>query len=253
MELRALWSVIVRRWPLVVVPLAVALLLALAASTIAGSLPGRIQSLLYAAFPQPTFSGYSTTMRYAVGQSPDETGEILADDPRYKAWLTSEYIANALADWTRTGSFASAVSEELRANGGGVDAAQLQGHFAADNQRSVMVLYVQNWPDAQQLEQIAQAATRVLQTRNREVFPQLGDGAQVTPLDPVVVSAAPPGLSSRLTLPLRLGLALAAGLALAFLVDYLDPTIRGRAELEGMGLSVLGEIPKRKRAVSGRD
>jgi capsular polysaccharide biosynthesis protein len=242
-----------RRWLLVLAPLAVAALLALAAYTLGSALPGGIQRLLYTAFPQPTFSGYSTAIRYAVGQPPDYSGEITADDPRYKAWLTSEYIANALADWVRTGSFATAVSEELRANGGAVDAAQLQGHFAADNQRSVIVVYIQNWPDAAQLEGIARAATRVLQTRNQEVFPQLGEGAEVTPLDSPVVSAAPPGLSSRLNLPLRLGLALAAGLALAFLVDYLDPTVRSRAELERLGVGVLAEIPKSKRAASGRD
>jgi capsular polysaccharide biosynthesis protein len=71
-------------------------------------------------------------------------------------------------------------------------------------------------------------------------------------MDQVIVGSAPPSLSSQLNLPLRLGLALAAGLALAFLVDYLDPTVRSRAELEGMGLGVLGEIPKSRRAASGR-
>lgn len=252
MELRALWSVVVRRWPLVVAPLAVAVLLALAAYTVGGALPGSLQRLLFAAFPQPAPPGYSTSLRYAVGQPPEDSGNTFFDDPRYKAWLTSEYIANGLADWVRTGSFAMAVSEELRAEGMSLDAGQLQGRFAADNQRSIMVLYIQNWPDAEQLEAIARAATRILQTRNQEIFPQLESGAQVTPLDPVVVGSAPPSLSSQLTLPLRLGLALAAGLALAFLVDYLDPTVRSRAEVEAIGLAVLGEIPKSRRAASGR-
>lgn len=252
MELRALWTVIVRRWPLVVAPFAVAAVLALAAYTLAGALPGSIRGLLFAAFPQPAPSGYSTAMRYAIGQPPEEVGSAFFEDPRYKAWLTSEYIANGLADWVRTGSFALAVGEELRAAGVAIDAGQLQGHIAADNQRSLLVVYIQNWPDAEQLKAIAEAATRVLQTRNREVFPQVGSGAVVTPLDPVTVSVAPPGLSSRLNLPLRLGLALIAGVALAFLVDYLDPTVRSRAELEALGLGVLGEIPKSKRAASGR-
>jgi capsular polysaccharide biosynthesis protein len=44
-----------------------------------------------------------------------------------------------------------------------------------------------------------------------------------------------------------LGLALLAGLALTFLLDYLDTTIRDGAELEGMGLSILGEIPAARR------
>ena len=36
-----------------------------------------------------------------------------------------------------------------------------------------------------------------------------------------------------------------AGLILAFLVDYLDPTVRERKELEAMGLPIMGEIPKK--------
>ena len=52
------------------------------------------------------------------------------------------------------------------------------------------------------------------------------------------------GLRERLDLPLRLLLALAAGVALAFLLDYLDDSVRSAAELEEMGLAVVGEIPR---------
>jgi capsular polysaccharide biosynthesis protein len=34
-------------------------------------------------------------------------------------------------------------------------------------------------------------------------------------------------------------------LGLAFLVDYLDPTVRHRKELEEIGLPVMGEIPRK--------
>jgi capsular polysaccharide biosynthesis protein len=49
----------------------------------------------------------------------------------------------------------------------------------------------------------------------------------------------------QLEIPLRLALALAAGMALAFLLDYLDDAVRERADLERLGLAVLGEIPPR--------
>jgi capsular polysaccharide biosynthesis protein len=35
-----------------------------------------------------------------------------------------------------------------------------------------------------------------------------------------------------------------AGIGLALLVEYLDPTIRDRQELQELGLEILGEIPK---------
>jgi capsular polysaccharide biosynthesis protein len=39
--------------------------------------------------------------------------------------------------------------------------------------------------------------------------------------------------------------ALAAGVALAFLLDYLDDSVRGARDLEALGLAVVGEIPGR--------
>ena len=53
----------------------------------------------------------------------------------------------------------------------------------------------------------------------------------------------PPPLSSRFDPIIRFGLGLAAGIALAFLFEYLDPTLRDRREVEAMGLRVLVEVP----------
>ena len=64
-------------------------------------------------------------------------------------------------------------------------------------------------------------------------------------MDQPIVNRIPPGITTQLQLPLRIGLALAAGLGLALLVDYLDPTVRGRREVEEMGLPVIAEIPKK--------
>lgn len=63
-------------------------------------------------------------------------------------------------------------------------------------------------------------------------------------LDSPVPAAVAPPLRSRFDLPVRLLLALAAGLALAFAAYALDPLIRERGQIEHMGLPVLGSIPK---------
>jgi len=55
-----------------------------------------------------------------------------------------------------------------------------------------------------------------------------------------------PGLRQKLELPLRLLIALAAGIGLAFLAHYLDDRIRSREDLDGLGLPVIGEIPRRR-------
>ncbi|MCA9990049.1 MAG: hypothetical protein KDE29_03500, partial [Anaerolineales bacterium] len=101
--------------------------------------------------------------------------------------------------------------------------------------------------DPEQLAQIVQAAIVVRTAENVNALPQLGGTpAVLVQLDEPVVGQIPNGLRSQLDLPLRLLLAVAAGVGLAFLVDYLDPTVRGRGELEKMGLPLLGEIPRDK-------
>ena len=103
-----------------------------------------------------------------------------------------------------------------------------------------------NYHDAPILEQIMNAAAVVLIEENHKGLPQLGGvAADLVQLDQPIVNAIPAGLSSQLDLPFRLVLALAAGFGLAFLVEYLDPTVRDRGDLESIGLSVVGEIPKK--------
>ena len=41
-------------------------------------------------------------------------------------------------------------------------------------------------------------------------------------------------------------IALAAGIGLAFLAHYLDDLIRSREDLDGLGLPVIGESPRRR-------
>jgi capsular polysaccharide biosynthesis protein len=226
MELRQLWNVILRRWPLALIPFIVVLALGLAT------------------YHRPA-PAYNVGIRYTAGQPPLAGSGADYEDDRYYPWLTSEYIVNGLADWVKSGSFAAAVSEELAEEGITLSAGAIRGSIASDNVRSVLLVSM-TYGDPSVLESMIDAATRALQTRNAEAFPFLGENAVVIPLDEPVVNPIPAGLRATLDLPLRLVLAVAAGLGLAFLVDYLDPTVRTRRELEAMGLEVLVEIPRKK-------
>ena len=104
-----------------------------------------------------------------------------------------------------------------------------------------------NWGDAAQLEAIAEAAAAELAENAALYFQQLGtEGAGVTLLDGPVVAPVGPSLRDRFEWPLRLVLALLVGLGLVFLVDYLDTSVRSAAELESLGLRMIGEIPKHR-------
>ena len=52
--------------------------------------------------------------------------------------------------------------------------------------------------------------------------------------------------TDKLDVPIRLGLALIAGVAGAFLLDYLDTSVRDGAEVESMGVRVVAYIPRHK-------
>ncbi len=225
MELRQYWKLFKRRWLLVVIPAVVVLAVGLATYQT----------------PPPA---YNVGVRFLVGQPPAEAADT-ADEQRYYNWLTSEYIVNGLTDWVKGGGFATAVSQELAAQGFDVAAGAIQGSIAADNVRSMLQISL-NYGDAAVLAAMMDAVAKVLIEQNAAGLPQLdGETAVLVQLDQPVVNQVPVGIRSQLDLPLRIALALGAGVGLALLVEYLDPTLRERDEVEKLGLPVVGEIPKK--------
>ncbi|MGQ9767411.1 MAG: hypothetical protein ACUVSS_08805, partial [Anaerolineae bacterium] len=102
------------------------------------------------------------------------------------------------------------------------------------------------WGDEAQLRAIADAIAATLTQSGAEFFGQFSaDEADIRLIDPPAIGRVGRPAREQLDLPLRVVLALAAGIGLAFLAHYLDNTVREAAELEGMGLTVLGEIPRR--------
>lgn len=225
MELDAYWKALKRRWLLVAIPAIVVLAVGL---------------ITY----RPPAQAYNVGVRFLVSQQP-APGADQSDEEGYYTWLESEYIVNGLTDWVKGNQFAAAVHAELLETGVEVPAGAIQGGLAADNARSMLTLSLVHG-DPAVLEEMMNAAITVLQEQNTVALPQLGDEpAVLVQLDEPVVQPLPGSIRSQLELPLRVGLALAAGVALAFVVEYLDPTVRDREEVEALGLPVMGEIPKK--------
>ncbi len=225
MELRRYWQILKRRWLLIIIPVVVVAVLTV---------------VTYQA--PPTF--YNVGMHYLVSQEPSSEAAS-ADEQRYYNWLTSEYIVNGLTDWVKGSEFATAVSAELAAQGWEIPAGAIQGSLAADNVRSKLEISLNN-PDPKALEAMIKAVTVVVQEQNASALPQLGgETAVVVPLSEPVINPISPGIRSQLDIPIRALVALIAGVGLALLVEYLDPTIRESREIETIGLTILGEIPKK--------
>lgn len=228
MELRRYWTILRRYWGLALIPAVLVLLAGLATWQ-----------------PPPTV--YNAGVRFIVGQPPGAASAEF-DEQRYYNWLTSEYVVNGLTDWVRGGRFAEAVSARLAQQGIDAPPGLIQGGLAADNARSMLTISL-TASDPTLLMRMLDGVIAVLVEENAAALPQLGgQRALLTQLDEPVVNAIAPGLRDQLGLPLRVALALFAGLGLALLAHYLDPTVRDRAEIERTGLTVMGEIPRvRKR------
>jgi len=228
MELREYWQIIRRRWWL---PVALAALVALA--WLITRKPWR---------PRPPL--YATSLSFSVGIRPQQAGD---GEENYYVALTSEYLIDDLAEVVRGSEFAAAVSERLAAQGIAVPAGAIRGSTQTGELHRILQVSI-TWGDPDELAAIADAVITTLQEESARFMPRLfAQNAAAYLIDQGTITPVKPGLRERLDLPLRLALALLTGVALCFLWHYLDTSVRDRAELEEMGLAVLGEIPRARR------
>ena len=231
MELREYWRIIRRKWW---IPVALIALVALFSA---------VQLRPW----QQVDPTYSASMRMLVGVLPatdDET--VAAYDPRYYAWLTSEYLVDDFTEVVRSELFAANVSQRLADQAIQVPAGVIQGSAATGKQHRIITLHF-NWGDAEELEAIARAAATELIENTDEYFQQLGTpGAGITMLDGPSVGPVGPDLRSRVELPIRLAIALLIGIGFVLLLDYMDPSVRDLRDLEELGIPILGTIPRHR-------
>jgi capsular polysaccharide biosynthesis protein len=218
--------VLLRRWWLIIIPVAIA------------------SALIVPDFLDdgPAVNGgFNTVIRYTAAQEADAVPE--RDGDLQDLWLASELTVNAFTEWVRTSRFKDEVALITATNGLEINPLALR--IGADNQRSIGQVFI-NWHDETELRIIADAVIVVMQTRNQAYFPQLGgQPAIVEILDDPQIAPAPPPLTDRFGGILKLAIALIAGIGLAFLVEYLDPTLRTQEDLETLGLKVIVSIPKK--------
>lgn len=193
-----------------------------------------VVSLITAQEPEPV---YVATMRFAVGIEGSEPVNAVSGEGRSDAWLASEYLADDLSEILKGGDLASRISEQV-----GFEVPT--GTIFASREHRIMTVSV-TWRDQVEVQSIAEAVGAAVQDGGSEYFPQLaGVEAEAVLIDGPGIGQVGRSLSDKLDLPIRLFVALVAGVALAFLWDYLDDTVRDRSEVEALGAPVLGEIPR---------
>jgi capsular polysaccharide biosynthesis protein len=221
MELRQYWRIIWRRWWLI------------------AALVGIVLAVSVVTYSEPE-PAYVATMRFAIGIEGDEPVSVVSGDGRSDAWLASEYLADDLSEVLKGGDFAARITDLV---GFQVPA----GTIFASREHRIMTVSI-TWQDRAQVQTIAEAVGAVVKDGGAGYFPQLlGVEAEAVLIDGPGIGQVGRSLRDKLDLPIRLFVALVAGVALAFLWDYLDDTIRDRGEVEALGVSVLAEIPRKNR------
>lgn len=234
MELREYWGIIRRRWWL---PVAITLV-ALAASTVVGVRGA---------------AAYKTDMRLAVSTvpTPDPNG-VLYYDPVYYSNLDSEYLADDMSEFMSSRAFADEVHRELAtaSNPLDVDVGTLMSATRTKKTHRFIDISVTT-PTFEEGSLIAGSISRIVQDQahlSQYLTALTAYNTHLTIVTPPVTHRANsvPGLISEIGLRTLIGLLV--GIGLAFLIDYLDPSVRTRQEAENLlQLPVLGEIPKPSR------
>lgn len=202
-------------------------------------------SWIFRAQPAPL---YVAGVRFTIGVNAPPASQVTGYDPILTSFQASEYIRDDFVQVIQSDLFASDVNAQLAKLGApGIKIGKGNISGAVEKQRRIMSLTV-TWNKADETQKITEAAVKNLSENNAKYFAQLGAaGASLTVIDNPVVSAVQPGLRERLDIPIRIAIAFFVGIALAFLFDYLDSSVREARDLEALGLRVVGEIPRGRK------
>ena len=226
MELKLYWKIFCRRWWLT------ALIIFFVALTIP--------------FHQNPPPSYHAAMRFLVGVKPDITSPNAYDYDRYYTWQTAEYLIDDLSEVVRGSVFSQAVQQQLQQDGAAakIAAVTIQGSTQTSKLHRLLHIGIDG-PSKSDVSAIAAATQKVLENEVTRFFPEAyARGATVILVDGPHISRNAPGLREKLAMPMRLFLALLAGLLGEFLLYYLDDRIWERSDLETFGWTVIAEIPR---------
>ncbi len=203
-------------------------------------------SLLRPAPPRAT--SYVASMRFSVGVWPERLRSDTYTYDRYYTWLTAEYLVDDLSEVVKSREMADAVMAEARREGltAQIAPGAIQGATTGGKLHRILSVSM-SWGNPDELTVLANSLAKVLTEGQAAYFVDLraaGTPVMMHLIDPPSIAPVGQSLRSRLDLPLRLLLALLAGVTLAFFLEYVDDSVRGPQDLRTAGLEVLASIPR---------
>lgn len=166
----------------------------------------------------------------------------------HHSWISSEFVLDDLPQVVTSRAFAQDVRALLVSQGTPIDLDDIVDGLEAERLHRTVTLTAQA-ASPEEAEALAGAAVEILRANGLKYWDRTTPGSiglRIVLLDPVdSASALGSGRSLLLNVGLRVGLGLVAAIGLAFLLHYLDDTIRYPRQLEEwLGVEVVGVIPQ---------
>ncbi len=225
MELRQYWRVVVNRFNIIVLTFAVALVVA---------------AISVFLLPQST-SAYGAAVSLAVRPQPLPETPVLNYSQDYYSYVASEYANDDLIAILQSENFLKAVQAHLQSKSG----VAVVGSIDAKKAHRVVTITTSS-SSADGALRLAQGIADLLtdpsaQSSYFSLFTNRIESVSL--VDAPRVVSQPAGRNALLNLAARSLVGLAMGIALAFLVEYLDDSVRPEDASDLFGLPVLAEIP----------
>lgn len=227
MELRQYWQVMVDRYAVVLGTFVVALAAAIASVYV---------------LPQGSGS-YATALSLAVRPEPAVASTTLFYSEDYYSYVASEYANDDLIAILESDDFLQAVRAKLTNEPGGAPVGSIQAKKA---HRVVEITISSATGDGGLALGRAMATMLTGPAAQSAYFALFTNRIEdVTVVDGPRLVAQPAGRNALLNVAARALVGLIAGVGLAFLVEYLDDTIRPSDIETLLGLPIVGDIPSR--------
>lgn len=177
-------------------------------------------------------------------------GNDMPDQDYYYNLLASEYMVDDSLQLVKSQRFAEDVSAWIAATHNTViDPEDIAKNIDSERRHRTVYLDV-TAPTEDQAIWIAQGATTLLTEKGLDYWKREGFGTQlqVAPVDiPTKANPVKGLLAVASDVVLRSLLALIVGAGLAFLLHYLDQSIRRPTDVEALGFEIVGTIPALER------
>lgn len=191
---------------------------------------------------------YETELRILVKPILPDAPDTGYYSREYYRTLFAEYVQDDLSEVIKSLRFAEDVGELIKTRyGAALTTAGIVAAFETRKEHRVVRITVTT-PSSRDTKRIGEAAAEVLQTVGWQyVSPEDRPQVEVQVIDPPQEPAAPTLLFRLLTVVLHVSVALAVGVAWAFLLDTFDDRVRTPDDVErGLGLAVLVAVPHGK-------